>query len=163
MKIRYNPTSISAVLQSMCLALYIRGSLRYLSTWREATFHVSGYNAENLLMPLGSCFVGVEMIGLIVLWTAYRKQERWAWFVMFIILVCFFFAANMVPLVRMIYPPYFQWSIWLQGLRTGDGFLLMVPLAVLPVLVMSIALVLPLKDFFWNSAVSPRTPKTTHP
>src|SRR5450631_3991247 len=106
MKLRYNPTLVSAVLQSICLAWFIQGSLRYIiSTWREATFEAGGYRTENLILPLSCCFLGIELIGLIILWTAYRKRERKAWFVMLIVLGCFFFG-DTVPVFRMVYPPY---------------------------------------------------------
>lgn len=151
---RYSPVLVSAVLQSLCLLSFVPGSLKSISTWRDATFEAGGYRTENLIMPLGCCFLGMALIGVTILWTAYRKNERWAWFAMLIVLVCFLFGGNMVPVVRMVYPPYFQWVLWFDCLRAGDwrGICLMVPEAGLPVLVMLLALLLPIKAFFWRSS-----------
>jgi hypothetical protein len=73
-------------------------NLGYASTWRQRYF-VSGHAlAPNNLMPLGFANLGIVMIGLIVLWTGYRKNKRWAWFVMLIILLLCFFPSSALPM-----------------------------------------------------------------
>jgi ABC-type uncharacterized transport system YnjBCD permease subunit len=86
------------------------GSLRFASTWRELYFEAPGVKEQNLLMRLGFCSLGLEMIGLIVLWTGYRKKERWAWFVMLIILLFFVFPLNVLKLLLDMQTPSFDWA-----------------------------------------------------
>ncbi len=151
MKSRCNATLISAVVVSVCLMAFIPGSLRFASTWKELYFEGPGFKEQNLLMPLGFCSLGLEMIGLIVLWTGYRKKERWAWFVMLIILLFFVFPLNVLKLLLDIQTPSFDWSAWFQGIRGGYLPGIWMAAGVLNFLVMLIALLLPIKAFFMRS------------
>ena len=117
MKTRFNTTLISVLVVSACLIELIPGSLRFASTWREIYFEAPGFKEQNFLMPLGFCSLGLEMIGLIVLWTGYRKKERWAWFVMLIILLFFVFPLNVLTLLLDMQTPSFEWSAWFHGIR----------------------------------------------
>lgn len=131
---------------------FIPGSLRFASTWRELYFEASGFKEQNFLMPLGFYSLGLEMIGLIVLWTAYRKKDRWAWFVMLIIVLFFVFPLNVLKLLLDMRTPSFAWSEWFQGIR--EGYLPSIWMAVgfLDFLVMLVALILPTKAFFLRSS-----------
>ena len=113
-----------------------------------------GFREQNLLMPLGFCALGFVTIGLIVLWTGYRKKERWAWFVMLIILLCFIFPSNMLPLLLNMQTPDFEWSYWFQGIREGYRLSIWMGVEVLTFLVILVALLLQIKAFFGRSANS---------
>jgi len=99
-------------------------------------------------MPLGFYSLGLEMVGLIVLWTGYRKREIWAWFTMLIILLCFVFPTNVLKLLLDMQTPSFEWSDWLQGIRAGYWPSIWMAIGVLNFLAMLIALLLPAKAFF---------------
>ncbi len=151
MKTRFNTTSISALVVSVCLITFIPGSLRFASTWREIYFQAPGFKEQNFLMPLGFCALGLEMIGLIVLWTGFRKKERWAWFVMLIILLFFVFPLNVLKLLLDMQTPSFEWSAWFRGIREGYPPSIGLAVGVLNFLVMLAALILPTKAFFFRS------------
>jgi hypothetical protein len=149
MKIRHTIT-ISAIVVSLCLVLLIPGSLRFIYTWKEIYFDAPGFREQNLLMPLGFYSLGFEMIGLIVLWTGYIKRERWAWFVMLIILVCFVFPLNVLKLLLDMGTPSFDWLAWFQGIREGYLPSVWMAVGVLNFSIMLVALLLPIKAFLWR-------------
>ena len=150
---------ISALLMSLCLMFFIPASLQAASTWKTLYFDVAhGLREQNLLMPLGFCALGFEVIGLIVLWTGYRKMERWAWLLMFCILLFFVFPSNVLKLLLEMQTPAFQWSYWFNGIRDGYRPGIMTAMGVLDFLVMTVALFLPIKAFFWNK----HTPAVNH-
>ena len=156
MKIRWSTTLISALLLSLCLVTFIPGGLKFASTWRELYFEGDGFKEQNYLMPMGCSALGFVMIGLIVLWTGYRKKDRWAWFVQLIIVLCFVFPGNILPplLISMQNGGGVQWSYWLGMRWWGDPLGMGFALGVLNFLVMLVALLLPIKAFFWRSANS---------
>ncbi len=94
------------------------------------------------------------MIGLVVLWTAYQKKERWAWFVMLVILLSFVFPLNVLKLLLDMQTPSFAWSYWFRGIREGYSPSIWVAVGVLDFLVMSVALLLPIKAFFWRRPIA---------
>src|SRR5208337_4617549 len=167
MKFRFSATSISAWLFSLCLVMSIPAALSNASTWNELTIKLPYGGMWNFLAPLGFAYLGIVAIGLIVLWTAYRKRDRWAWFVMLIALLFFYFPSFVLPVLLLAHR--FGWPILLDvlgGFRAG-GYCWIVSLrpnylggiecAFVPILsgllnflVMSIALLLPVKAFFWN-------------
>jgi biopolymer transport protein ExbD len=145
----------------------IPAALSNASTWNELTIKLPLGSMWNFLAPLGFASLGIVAIGLIVLWTGFRKRERWAWFVMVIILLCFSFPSSVLPVLLEIHR--FGWPILLDllgGLRAG-GYCWVVSLrpnysvgmacAFVPILigllnflVMLVALLLPVKAFFWD-------------
>jgi hypothetical protein len=150
MKVRSNMTFISAVLMSLCLLTFIPASLRYASTFRELYFDWPCIKEENFLMPLGFYSLGFVMIGLIVLWTGYRKKERWALFVMLIILFCYVFPLNILRPLMEARGPSWDWSGWLQGIHEGYRPGIWMAVGFITFLVMLFALLLPIKEFFWR-------------
>ncbi len=156
MKIRCNTTLISALLLSLGLVALIPGSLRFASTWRDLYLYgIPGMGTPNLLMILGFHSLGLEIIGLIVLWTGYRKRERWAWFVMLTILLFLVFPPHVLTvLVTVQSSGPDVWSQWFQYIREGDWPSIWIAVGVLTFLVMLVALLLPIKAFFWRSANS---------
>lgn len=87
------------------------------------------------------------LVGLVVTWTGFIKKARWAWFVMFIIVWIGAFPVLVLPLVqnRRVLNVH-QWanSAFAEpgGARTwAEGILIFAT--------MVIALLLPMKSFFW--------------
>jgi hypothetical protein len=176
MKISCNATLTSAVLLSLCLVTMIPAGLRNASTWRDFKLFAPGLQQiQNYLVFFGFFILGFVMIGLIVLWTGYRKRERWAWFVMLIILLCFVFPFNVLPVLMLIRTGNLQWSYLLGflgvfldegswhclkstffGCNCSVGIICVsvaMQIGLLKFLVMLIALLLPVKAFFWKSHV----------
>ena len=176
MKSRHGKTEISALLLSLCLLSFIPAALRNVLTWKELYFEWPGVKIQNYLMALGFVYLGIVMIGMIVLWTGYRKRELWAWFVMLTILLCFSFPSAVLPVLLQIRAQNYQWSLLLDLMRASpaEGWwhcLAMTPacceyavgigcmaahimIGLLSFLVMLVALLLPIKAFFWRSANS---------
>ncbi len=183
MKFRCSTTSISALLLSLCLAMMIPAGLRNVSTWRDLYFERPGVKIQNFLMPLGFVYLGIVTIGLIVLWTGYRKRERWAWFVMLIILLCFSFPSSVLPVLLQIRAQNYRWSLLLDLLGSfrdkecwhcltivpsrsesvGIGCVTIVILiGLLKFLMMSVALLLPVKAFFWRQPAAQVKAESPH-
>ena len=169
MKSRCSTTSISALLLSLCLVLSIPSALSLASTWNELTLRMPCGSIWNYDTPLGFASLGIVAIGLIVLWTGYRRKERWAWFVMLIILLCFPFPFSVLPVLLQIHRfgwpslldlirafPGKEWlHCWIVSLRPNySSGIACVPALILGrllnFLVMFVALLLPIKAFFWE-------------
>jgi biopolymer transport protein ExbD len=155
---------------SLCLVISIPRVLNYASTWNEPFVKVPcGGAIWNIEAPLGFAYLGIVAIGLIVLWTGYRKRERWAWFVMLIILLCFTFPSSVLPVLLQIHR--FGWPVLLDlfGACRGGEWLhcwivsfrlnysvgiacasVLILSGLLKFLVMLVALLLPIKAFFWE-------------
>jgi len=169
MKKRCDATLISALLLSLCLVTLIPGSLKCASTWRELYVQMPGLKMQNYLMPMGLSSLGFVMIGLIVLWTGYRKNERWAWFVMLIILLFFIFPGGLLPLllqtmlggfgINLSGINYYTEMKWvLKGNDIAIG--IMMGLLIFPV--MLVALLLPIKAFFWRHTAAQIKTESLH-
>lgn len=173
MKYRLSSTSISALLLSLCLVTSIPAALRNALTWRELYLEWPGVKVQNFLMPIGFADLGIVAMGLIVLWTGYRKRERWSWFVILTVLLCFSFPSSVLTVLLQIRAQNYRWSYLLDllGAFRGNGSwncLTIVPsrsefvgiecaavailLGLLRFLVMSVALLLPIKAFFAKSS-----------
>lgn len=180
MKVRCSTTSISALLLSLCLLISIPAALSTTSTWNEPSITLPCSGAMwNFKTPLGFAYLGIVAIGLIVLWTGYRKKERWAWFVMLIILLCFPFPSSVLPVLLQVHR--IGWSVlldlfrasraaeclhcWIASLRPNYtvgiacGTLLILG-GLLKFLVMLVALLLPIRAFFWQSEPPKRGVRT---
>jgi biopolymer transport protein ExbD len=174
MKVRCSTTSISALLFSLCLILSVPAALSSASTWNELTIKLPYGAMWNFLAPLGFADLGIVAIGLIVLWTGFRKRERWAWFVMLIALL-FYFPYYVLPVVLQVRHfgwPYLLyllgafrggwwywvegwWYCWIESLHPDSAvgiadYPAVVLIRPLEFLVMLVALLLPVKGFFWR-------------
>ena len=141
---------ISASLLSLCLVSRIPGSLKFASTWRQLYFDMGDFKQQNLLMPLGFYSLTIETVGLIVLWTGYRKRERWAWFVMLIITLGFAVPDVAIP-ISMQNGGDIQWSFWLGMKWLGDPLGRGFGMEVLLTLVTLVGLLFPIRASFWGS------------
>jgi hypothetical protein len=174
MKIRCTTTSISALLLSLCLVTFIPDGFRGASTWNMPFLKMppSG-SIVNYFIPLGFMSLGLVAIGLIVLWTGYKQNERRAWFVMLIILLCFIFPSDVFLLLMRIHVIGWRsllefmeeyWTVkgwWgcFMRLPLSDVGIEHMPLIIgaelLRFLVMLFALLLPVKAFFWRPPAAP--------
>jgi hypothetical protein len=160
MKIRWNTTLISTLLLSLCLVSFIPAGLRLASTWRERYLVKPGYwqqpncyvlahPEQNLLMLIGFCSLGFSTIGLIILWTGYKRNAPWAWFVMLTIFFCW-----SVPTTYLLFPVGMlsaPWSYWFKLLWSRDPLVGGFALGLLTAMLMLIGLVLPVRAFFRRS------------
>jgi len=131
----------------------IRCNTTLISTWRELYFEAAGFKEQNLLMPLGFYSLGIEMIGFIVLWAGYRKTERWAWFVMLVILLFFLFPSSVLPMLLQIAlaPETFAGitiSSEIKAMEEGSLAVIGLVVGLLDFLMMLVALLLPIRAFF---------------
>ena len=150
---RWQATMISASFMSLCLLMLIPASLKFASTWRELYFDMGCFREQNLFAPFGLCSLCIEMIGLIVLWTGYRKKERLAWLIMLIILVLFVFPLTLLPQLLNPHAGYFNWQLWKNAIRVRFWPSIWIAEGDFIFLAMLISLLLPIKSFFWKSSV----------
>ena len=170
MKVRCSTTSISALVLSLCLVTMIPAALNHASTWNELSIRVPYGGIWNFLAPLGFAYLGIVAIGLIVLWTGYRKRERWACFVMLVVLLFFYFPSYVLPVLLQInhsgwpyLPDLFRvfpaggcLHCMITSLRPNYSVgiecgVFLILCGLLEFLVMLVALLLPVKAFFWQS------------
>ena len=113
MKNRWDAILISTTIMSLCLVGMIPGSLRFASTWKDLyIYDLPDRGIQNFLMPVGFYSLGLELIGLIVLWTWFRKKERWAWFIMLIILLFLIFPPFVLTLIVKAYKLRLGIAVW---------------------------------------------------
>jgi len=155
MKIRYDAVRVSSVLLSIGLLSLVPASLHWVSTWRDLNIEMPGFHQQNYFMPLGFYSLGLEIIGLIVLWTGYLRKERQAWFLMVIITAFLVFPLNGLKLVLQMHTSAFTWPDLLYGVRAGWRPDIWMAVGALTVLIMLIALILPIPAFFGD-----RVPET---
>ena len=175
MRVRYKSILISEVLWALCLVTIVPAAVSEASTWRELNLDWGNVQVQNYWMPFGFAYLGIVTIGLIVLWTGYRKRERWAWFVMLLIFLCFDFPATWLPFFLRIHAGNMGWGDLLELFRTFgrtrwwsclatmpspnesvglDCFAVSTAAELVRSLVMVVALLLPVKAFFWRPAES---------
>lgn len=175
MKVCCSSVLISAVLWSLCLVTYIPVALMNAATWKERSLKLPCNGSMfNFYTLLGFAVLGIVSIGLIVLRTGYIKKERWAWLIMLIIFLCFFFPSDVLPVFLRMPGESSGWSVLPDLLRTARqegswrcGLWALSPaseavsigcaaaamlLGFIRFLVMLVALVIPVKAFFWRRA-----------
>ena len=144
---------------SLSLVGLIPGSLRFASTWREL-YLTPRLHIENDRVVIGFYALGLVFIGLIVLWTGFRKRERWAWFVMLVILLFFVFPGYVLRQLVLTYELKLGLSDFLQliPLAWGGGNWqsqsIGILLGMLTFVVMLVALLLPVKAFFGRRPIA---------
>jgi hypothetical protein len=176
MKVRCSTTLISALVLSLCLVTIIPAALSKASTWNELSIKLPCAGAIwNFETPLGFAYLGIVVIGLIVLWTGYRKRERWAWFVMLIAILFFQFPFSVLPVLleirRFGWPFLLEllgafraggwWHCWIESLRPNYSVgiacgSVLILIGLLHFLVMLVALLLPIKAFFGSQSLPNR-------
>jgi hypothetical protein len=153
MKGRFNSTFISTLLITLSLVSFVYGSLRLTSRlWREPYFDCGVFKMQNELPLLGLYGIGFVLVGLIVLGAGYLQNEKWAWFVMLVIWLFFYFPGLILPLILTLrmYGGGFQFQLgpWLTGIRAGDTLTIGAAAGIVNFVVMLLALLLPIRAFF---------------
>ena len=112
---------------------------------------------------LGFASLAVILIGLITTWAGYIKNVRWAWFVMFVIV--WGWALPVMAFPDFVYPIYRRalsipsFSGLIGAAFSKPGMARTIAHEMVIFVVMVIALVLPIKSFFWG-AERPLPPST---
>lgn len=165
MRIRWNATFVSALLFSLALVALVPSSLEAASTWRAVNWVYGHRGLEpNFTAPIGFCRLGFETVGLIVLWTGYRRNVRWTWFVMLLMISLWFVPTSVLPTLQRIHglpswclrrtqeQPLFSWSEWLRAAVNGERLFRAEAEDLADFLLMVVALLLPMKAFFSRRA-----------
>ena len=154
MKIRRDSAFVSSVLFTISLLWLIppffKGALEF--------FDAGGETDWRLFSEMWGAFdiasLTIVMIGLIVTWGGYNKKVRWTWFVMFLIVWGWFFPA--VAFHDFVYPLYCgalqitSFSGFIRAAFGEPGIIRGVVHEMFIFALMVIALLLPLRAFFWG-------------
>ncbi|HZL26257.1 MAG TPA: hypothetical protein VFC39_06975 [Acidobacteriaceae bacterium] len=113
-------TNISATVLALGLLFFMRSTFHWVATWRQLNIIEAPCIAvQNLLMPMGFYSLGLELIGFIALLTGYRRSEKLAWWILFIIVICLVMPLDFLDLVlRLHYTPMRFSDLW-HGVRLG--------------------------------------------
>jgi energy-coupling factor transporter transmembrane protein EcfT len=159
LKIRRDAVAVSSVLLTLALLIPMPAMLGNAWTVPQTRFDIAGrMGIQNYYAPIGFASLAIIVIGLIVTWAGYIKGVRWTWFVMFLIawgwafpvlVLAEFHWRNMLPIAQ--WPP-----LALKGRGPQLGF----AEAVLTLLLMVLALVLPAKTFILGRGVAQTKPLT---
>ena len=161
MKIRRDAAFISSVLFTIALLSVLPAIFSLVLAGRDAA-HEDDFRIRLCLQEMsviGITSLSIVLIGLIVTWTGYLKKDRWAWFVMFVVVWGWFFSAFVFH--DFAYPLYRE---AMQGTVEASSILGMIrasafskpPWArdqtheMMIFAMMVIALVLPMKSLFWD-------------
>lgn len=141
---------ISSVLMTIALLAVVPFSLRLAGTWRLRVFRVADNQyVENYWLPMGLASLTLICIGLFVVWSHFRRGQRSAWLILFLIASLFYFPV-------LIFPQFpINWTARIQNAFTEKDRLQEWTFHLLGFFLMLIALLLPLKDIFWRSKPSP--------
>ena len=140
----------SSVLTSS--VLFTIGLVSCVPSYLEA----AGATSTPLLQELGFASLATIFVGLLVTWTGFIRRDRWAWFVMAIIVWVWAFPTFVLPyLVHNIPIPLTEWVLdaWRQSGPHRSS-----TIGVLMFAVLATALILPVKSFFWTNESRKRTP-----
>lgn len=146
--IRLNIVSFSAGILTLCLLSLVPASLHWASTWRDLNIALPGISVQNFYMPLGFYSLGIELIGIVVIWTGFVRQQRVAWFVMLIIALLFVVPLNGLKLMLQMHASIITWSDLVQGVRAGGGPMTWTVIGALTFVAMLVGLLLPVSAFF---------------
>ena len=164
MKVRRDAVFISSVLFTIALLWLVPPFVKHVLDGRAAV-HENDLGLRLYLREsasLGIASLAIVLIGLIVTWAGYIRKLRWAWFVMFVIV--WGWAVPNLVFPDVLYPVSRQLvsitdfpAIFLEALLGHAGFPRdfargFVQLTVIFVL-MVIALVLPMRSFFWGREI----------
>lgn len=167
MKVRRDTVLISSVLFTIALVSllppFVRGALQRFDTTGREQLETGWRLYAEMWGNFDIASLAIVLIGLIVTWGGYLHKVRWTWFVMFVIVWGWFFPA-------MAYPDFGY--AWYKGLiPTGEipvfllnafgepGIARSVAQEMIIFALMVIALILPMKSFFWSGKRRLGTPE----
>jgi hypothetical protein len=156
MRIRRDTIFISSVVFTIALLCLVPAFVQHVLDGRDAVhendFGIRLYLRESA--SLGIASLAVVLIGLIVIWAGYIKKIRWAWFVMFVIVWGWAFPIMAFP--DFVYPLYrgalkiTSLSGVIRAAFGEPGVMRDIVHEVMIFALMVIALILPMKTFFWG-------------
>jgi hypothetical protein len=136
-KVRYNPVFVSSLLFTVALLFRV-----------PAFLSDAAYRKDPLWQATGFASLANIVVGLVVAWTGFVRCYRWAWLVMFIIVWVWAFPVLVLPIFQgTIVVTFAEWFAeawhWPGSARIyGENTALLS--------IMVVALLLPLKWFFWR-------------
>lgn len=155
---RLDVVLVSTVLLTVAFLFLVPPMLINARTGRDAAvlatmdYRTAAY--ARLLGQFGAAYLAVILVAMIVLWTGYITKLRWAWFVVFVIVWGVVFPTLVQP--SLVYFRDFSlidWISW-QNLTSWEyGPIAWVSIFIL----MLIALLLPIRSFFWRTGRSRST------
>ena len=134
MKTRIDTVFVACVLFTVALSIPVPKCVEAAWNRNDLIFQAGGFMALSNIV-----------VGLTVVWTEFRRRNRWAWLVMFIIVWLGAFPALVLPLLQHTIGPGF--SEWISDALWNWGFARVWTISVLVFLMMLLALVLPIKSF----------------
>lgn len=150
MRTRVDSVFISSVLFTIALACLIPNFWASVITKHDRTWLARLDSGDQLATltrsSLSVVCLAVILIGLIVIWTGYRRRVRWTWAVMFIVVWAWAFPLMVMPVVghprSVLLPEWIYTAICYPGSARAWAE------SVLLFSVMVIALGLPVRSFF---------------
>jgi MFS family permease len=159
MRIRRDSLFVSSVLFTIALASLTPAFWANVLTARDKIALANldaGYRASaGTMSDLSIACLAIILIGLIVTWTGYIKRERWTWLVMFILVWVWAFPLLALPPFKALFEGrmVLTHSEWLYSAIYQPGLPRIWAESVLIFLLMVIALLLPVKSFFFISEI----------
>ena len=149
---------VSEIIFTLCLTVFLPGYVKMAGTWRQRhiwiTDRIAWFNYD---ASLSFASLALILIGLIVVWTGYRKRNPWAWLIMLIFVAVYYVPVHLIDVFLDIKTVGWRW--WpgvVQDAREGRPFARGSVEVLIILVAMTIALVLPIKEFFGKTARSPR-------
>lgn len=150
MKSRLNSVLVSSGLLTICLLDLVPAHLRYAATWQERLIRVTeNYATFNFEASLAFASLALITIGIIVLWTGYRRRLRSAWVIMVVFVSVYYVPVYLVDItweaIRVGWP---YWPKLLRGAMDGESIAQHVIRNLGIFVLMLIALFLPIRAIF---------------
>jgi hypothetical protein len=161
MRIRANTVFVSSGLFTVALTCLIPTFWKNVLTARDTVWLVkleADYRlAVQTMSDLNVVCLAVTFIALIVIWSGYRKRERWTWFVMFILVWVWAFPLLALPPLKALFEGRLSFTLpeWIHSAIYQSGLPRIWAESVLIFLLMVVALVLPIRSFFFLKEMQP--------
>jgi len=155
LKMPRGAVAISSILFTIALLMPAPAMLRNAWTVGRTSFYVTSQaTVQNYFAPVGFSSLAIIVIGLIVTWAGYFNRVRWTWFVMFVIVWVWAFPVLLLPYLQELKNavPITEWPAYAGRGEGGPRYFLE---AVLILLLMVIALVIPIKALFLGHGADP--------
>jgi hypothetical protein len=132
-------------------------SLKWAATWPTRVVWVMDRAARlNYEASIAFAELALEIIALIVIWTNYQKRMRWSWFVMVVFVSVYFLPVHLLDVLLDVKRVGWQW--WptvVRDAREGRPFAVGALEEIAISILMAIALLLPIRDFFGKKRLLP--------
>jgi len=159
MRIRANSVLVSSALFTVALICLVPAFWRNVLTARDQTWLAKldgGYRAAaGTMSDLSVASLAIILIGLIVTWTAYIKRARWAWLVIFIVVWVWAFPLLALPPFKALFEGGMSLTFpeWIHSAIYQPGSPRAWAESVLIFLLMVLALLLPVRSFFFSQGI----------